>query len=54
MRVRLGLCASEKFRIGTSKHGAFGFQRGRSKLEGGAAPWYVALARTLDKVLNDP
>ena len=33
---------------GTSKRGAFGFERGRSKLEGGGgtAPRCIALART--------
>ena len=30
-----------------SKFGAFGFENGRSKHEGGAVPRYIALARTL-------
>ena len=40
-------CASESCGAGTLKHGAFGFERGRLKREGGAAPWYDALVRIL-------
>ena len=36
-----------RLRMKGSKCGAFGFESGRSKLEGGAVPRYIALARML-------